>query len=143
MEGNARFGRILRIRSMQHTAAQMKLAKSEEALREAEAITRQAQDRLEEVADDASVKGDFSVEDLMESRARVAWEARRLKEASHSEVQASSKRNEHARASQTMALKVRQAESMNDAALIEWQAFESRLERIRTDELSSRRKKPA
>jgi len=121
----------------------MKLAKSEEALRDAEAITRQAQDRLEEVADDASVKGDFSVEDLMESRARVAWEARRLKEASHSEVQASSRRNEHARASQTMALKVRQAESMNDAALIEWQAFESRLERIRTDELSSRRKKPA
>ena len=140
MEAASRFGRLLKIRALQLDAAQAELVRTEKSLRSAITTTGVARDRLEGANDAAVTEGELSIDDLVESRARVELQARRLKEALHDERGATVRRDQELERNKAMALKHRQVESMNESALAAWTEAESRRERLRDDELASRRK---
>jgi hypothetical protein len=134
---DARIKRLLKIRNVQLTAARSKLAKSEEALRAAHEARAFAQGRFDVVLDDSLTPGDCAVDDLIESRAKVEWEARLLNEASVRAARAHEVREGHAEESKVMSLKMRQAESMAEAAMRAFQADEERRDRARNDEFAA------
>lgn len=136
---DARIQRLLKIRNVQLTAAQSKLAKSEEALRAAHEARAFAQGRFDVVLVDSLAPGEFVVDDLVERRAKVEWEARLLNEASVRATRAHEVRDEHAEESKAMSLKMRQAESMSEAALRAFQEEEERRDRTRNDEFAAPR----
>ncbi len=140
MDGSARFGRLLKIRALQLDAAQAELVRSEKTLRAAISTTTVARDRLEGANDAAVAEGELTIDDLMEARARVDLQARRLKEALHEERGAAVRRDAELERNKAMALKHRQVESMNESALAAWTEAESRRDRIHDDELASHRK---
>lgn len=140
MAAPTRFGRLLKIRALQLDAAQAELVRSESVLREAVAITTVARVHLESANDAAVAEGEFSIDDLMEARARVDLQARRLKDALHEEHGATTRRNVDLEKNKAMALKHRQVESMNETALAAWTESENRREQLRDDELAARKK---
>jgi hypothetical protein len=134
---DARIQRLLKIRNVQLTAALSKLAKSEEALRAADEARAFAQGRFDVVLVDSLSPGEFVVDDLVERRAKVEWEARLLNEASVQAARAHEVRDGHAEESKAMSLKMRQAESMSEAALRAFQEEEERRDRARNDEFAA------
>ncbi len=140
MAAPTRFGRLLKIRALQLDATQAELVRSQNFLREAVAITTIARAHLESANDAAVAEGEFSIDDLMEARARVDLQARHLKEALHEEQGATVRRNVDLEKNKAMALKHRQVESMNDTALAAWTESENRREQLRDDELAARKK---
>lgn len=134
---DARIQRLLKIRNVQLTAARSKLAKSEEALRLAQEARALAQGRFDVVLGDSLAQGECVVDDLIEGRAKVEWEARLLNEASMRTARAHEVREGHAEESKVMSLKMRQAESMSEAALRAFQEDEARRDRARIDEFAA------
>jgi hypothetical protein len=134
---DARIQRLLKIRTVQLTAAQARLVKSEEAVRHADEARALAEGRFEVVLGDALETGSCAVDDLVERRAKVEWEARLLNEARRIVAQTHELRDDHAKETQSMSLKMRQAESMAETVARNFSEEEARRERMRNDEFAS------